>query len=414
MRTKILKIFLEDIFSITGSDDNLLNIIENSNNNVLDIINYNDYNIKKFTNNWTIHIKKIPKYPEFKNIVFIENYDINILNDILNSKDPIFSDLHKKMLNDKIFTKINKSNNNIYINYYQVDNIGRFYSNNASSMLTIPRVIKHTIFESMNWIDIDISKSYPTIIYEMGKINKLDFSSVYEYINNFDEILKMFNEFYSDKITKQHIKSLFNNALFGGTFNTWLHMLLYGDESILNQQKYIYGDPEYVKANIFNKESIIKEVKSYKEHPFFIKYLEEINKFRELVIKNNDEIKTNLSTPYSISLIWELFVKDYTKITKKELENKIVHYFLGIIENNALYVAYNYLVEKGIIVKGKCILEFDGLCLPPVSKSYNIDNMIMGLNEHILKVTGIAIQFVHKPYSLVCNKIVKKYKKRIL
>ena len=62
----------------------------------------------------------------------------------------------------------------------------------------------------------------------------------------------------------------------------------------------------------------------------------------------------------------------YKQKTEYEKMNCVISYFLQIIENDALYHCYKFLVKEGLITNKRCCLEKDGLCFPP-QKEYDED-----------------------------------------
>ena len=52
---------------------------------------------------------------------------------------------------------------------------------------------------------------------------------------------------------------------------------------------------------------------------------------------------------------------------KNEFENKnrLMSYWFGIIENHLLYYLYESGIKYGIIKENDCMLEYDGLIIPP-------------------------------------------------
>ena len=77
--------------------------------------------------------------------------------------------------------------------------------------------------------------------------------------------------------------------------------------------------------------------------------------------------------------------------------NCVISYFLQIIENDALYHCYKFLVKEGLITNKRCCLEKDGLCFPP-QKEYDEDELMDNLNKYISDKTTFNIKYKIKGY----------------
>ena len=86
---------------------------------------------------------------------------------------------------------------------------------------------------------------------------------------------------------------------------------------------------------------------------------------------------------------------------KTEYKNNcsVISYWFQIIENHALYLAYNFLIKNEIVNKNYCCLEYDGLCIPPINKQYDELKLINDLNTHIFKKMGLPIKYKFKQYN---------------
>ena len=349
----------------------------------------------------TLNIKAIPDYSYITDNTFHEIiYDTKIIKNLLESN--IITDNHKKLLL-RIYNKMDNGVLNVKYNNL-LGNIGRFYPESNISLLYLPRMIKHTIFKSEKWIDIDIVKSYPTIIYEIGRINGHNFHTIYEYINNFEDICNMFRDFYSDKLTNSSIKNLFNNSIFGGNFITWVHHIenntndkngrkdiniLKGLDCCYNEEysdydHYMFVNYKYTDKNI--------KLKTHKVNPFYEQYLKEFKIFFNIILVNNTEL---------INLVIKDLKNKSIVYNQKKINYLTLHHFFGTIESYIISISYNFLLEQQIIVPGNVILEFDGICIPnfPHFKDKNIINQILKeLNEKIYRLTNMNFKFIYKAY----------------
>ena len=76
-------------------------------------------------------------------------------------------------------------------------------------------------------------------------------------------------------------------------------------------------------------------------------------------------------------------------------------YFCQAIENEILHIAYKFLIKQNIITPRKNVeLEYDGLCFKmPENKTINeLENIIIELNDKILRETTLNVKFKIKPY----------------
>jgi len=351
----------------------------------------------EFLNGWSIEVDKIPVYTEFIQTEFTEEVDVNILEKIMNSPDSEYKPFIKKTLQSRILNFIDTTTSSLKVGYHHaIPGIGRVHANNNISTLPMARIVKHTVFEIMGWFDLDIVKSYPTMVYEIGRLNNIDFPSVKRYTDHFDSIVAELREHYGSEITSSQFKVLFLNTFFGGTHATWIYNLTHEEKKVLEHEKDddISKFGPYCNKNNPKYYPVIPKLKTKKEHPIYSAYIEEVSLFRKLVIKNNKQLRDKIDE--ALQIRYSEYV--YSKITPKQMDNKIIHYFFGIIENNILYTSYLHLVKTGIIVRGKCGLEFDGLCIPPPPKPFNMKRLISGLEKEVFLKTGLTIRFKHKPY----------------
>jgi len=365
-----------------------------------------------FLNKWEIIINKIPNYDYILNYSFEEPINVNLLMKIYNLPDNELSITHKKIIKFLLLKNINFEEGILNVKYSQIiKNLGRFYPDNNRSLLFVPRKIKHTLFKYENWIDIDIKKSYPSIIVEVGKLNGYKFQAISEYINNFEKVCDDFREYYSPEIENDYIKNLFNNSIFGGKFNYWILCLKNGkvfkynvstdrtfkdktNEYVSSQNTFTNLDleEEYIKIPEFKKIILKRE----NIHPFYKKYMEEFNIFFNNMLENNEEL---------INLCIDFLINKNKKVnlTSSKIKHYVLHNYFGIIESYILTIAYDFLIEKGIILEGKCLLEFDGICIPNCKDKFDIDSLLMELNSIIYNKTRLNIIFTYKPYKNYYN-----------
>ena len=335
----------------------------------------------KFLNNWAIEIEKIPKYTNF-NGSFKQPLDKQLCNLILESKDTIYTSEMKDGLKTKIVDCI--SNDGILnVKHYQVNNLGRYYGVDNKSIITVSKHIKHTLFHYLNYNDLDQVKGHATIAVSIGNLNNLDFKNIKNYINNFDTIADELIKYYSlennNNLKHSNIKDLFNLMIYGGGFSTWINNL--------KKEEPIKG-----KTPIF-----INETKPI--HQTINDFKNECKLIRNYIISNNKPLCEKLHN------------KDKTQY---ENENSVVSYWFQIIENHAVYLAYNFLVKEGVITPKKCCLEYDGICIPPNGFVFDKQQMVNKLNQHIYKKMNIPITYKWKSYDdMYINKKIIELREQI-
>ena len=124
-----------------------------------------------FLKNWTIDLEKLPKYMPFKATMNLE-IDKRVLLAFSNSKK--YYRPEQQELLDKIISAID-NDGILKVNHSQPKGVGRFRSD--LSPVLLQRNIKHTLFHSQGWIDLDMIKGHPTILYELALRNKFEINN---------------------------------------------------------------------------------------------------------------------------------------------------------------------------------------------------------------------------------------------
>ncbi len=310
----------------------------------------------KFLNNWTIDIEQIPKYLAFKapmNLVL----NRNILRAFIDSKaDYINSE--QLVCIQRILDDINKHTNILTIKHSQPYDIGRFYCNNSPIVLS--RHIKHTLFSSLGWIDLDMIKGHPTILYNIAKNNGIKLLHFKIYIEQPDVVLSKIQSHYIDEvpnITKEDVKDIFSILIYGGSYNTWLKQMAKSGKIIETTQEH-----EFIEMFQINCRTLI-----------------------DLVYNSNEAIVNK--------------VRGDTK-SEYELKNRTMSFFCGIIENEIIYTCYKLLLKEGVIANNSVALEYDGLCFKrPDKTDEELVELIVKINDNIKKKTGLDVKMAWKKYS---------------
>jgi hypothetical protein len=310
-----------------------------------------------FLKNWTIDLTKLPQYTSFKGKFELE-LDYNLLLLIGQSTNPEFTDDRKRHLLN-LLNKINKDTNILEVEHKQRYGIGRFYAENQHSPICISRHMKHTLFTYLDWVDIDMVKGHPSILYNIAKNNNIQLPFLKHYLENTNEIFMTLTNYYTvdghSPISLDHIKDIFCRLIYGGGMKTWFEDL--------------------------DKEDI--PVKTTKIHPIIQEFKKEIDIISTLVYLNNQEIKNKIQG-------------DETQEWK--LKNRVMSYFCGSIENEIIHLVYKILLKNGAIKQKKFALEYDGICFARPT-DVDLDNIIHTINLTILEKTGLSIQMKFKPYN---------------
>lgn len=326
----------------------------------------------KFLKNWTIELTKIPVYSALKGSFNVQ-LDYPILQDIMNTSGPEFTDDRKAILKNliegitvttngksQLIKGINKTTGFLEITHSQRYGLGRFYPNHTLSPICMSRHIKHTLFKYLDWIDIDMVKGHPSILVSIAKNNNLSLPAFEKYLNNPEDVFNMLVEYYSPEdyeLSHDNVKDIFNILIYGGGHNTWLSQM---DE-----------------ANI--------EIKTTIPHQFVNLFKTDCKKLIDLININNPElverVKGDLTNDYQI-------------------KTRVMSYFCGIIENEILHICYKFLVKENIIKERECALEYDGLCFKRPDESHlSIDDVLSNLNFKIKNETKLNVMMKIKPYN---------------
>jgi hypothetical protein len=311
----------------------------------------------KFLKNYTILLDKIPKYPNFKHI-FKVDIDEPLFQAIMKSEDPVFKPETKKLLSN-LFPHI--TDNVLTVHHHQNYNVGRFCANNSISPICLSRHIKHTLFTYLNWIDIDMVKGHPSIIFNLAKNNNLYLPTFDEYLKHPETKFDMLSEYYSDPcgvaLTHDHIKGIFNVMIYGGGFSTWENDLLEKEGIAINQRAEI--------------------------HPFIVAFKNEVKTITRIIYDANPELINHIKG-------------DLTD--KYEIQCRLMSYYCGCLENEIVYTTATYLIKNGLMDAKRFLPEYDGLCLPTPEKAFDANQVIFEINNLILKQTGLAVKMKFKGY----------------
>ena len=311
-----------------------------------------------FLKNWTIDISKIPQYSAFRG-KFSLKLDYVILRNIMTSNNPIFTDNRKQLLLP-VLNKINKQTSILEVIHNPRYGLGRFYPDESISPICVSRHIKHTLFAYLDWIDLDMVKGHPTMLYCVAQKNGVDLPTFKHYLENFDSIVETLSTFYSvdgeEPLTRDNIKELFSILVYGGGFSTWIKKL---------------------------QENSI-EIKTDTKHDFVESFHNECKTIMSIVYLNN---------PALVQKIRGELVDEY------KIKQRTISYFCGTIENEILFLSYKVLLKYGVITPKSFALEYDGICCKRPSSDIDLNMVVVEMNQTILSKTGFKIEMKWKDYS---------------
>lgn len=322
-----------------------------------------------FIKDWTIALKDVPRYTEFEGD-YVEPLDYHIGLLIMESQNPLLTLEMKTEFNKAVLQKMNKSNGELVVKHNNTHfKMGRFYANENVSMIPHSKYIKHTIFQYLDWLDLDMIKGHSTIAVLMGESVEINFNFLKYYTENFDKVAETLIEFYSIKtegeapLDKNDVKTFFNLMIYGGGFSTW--------KKKLAEDKPLKGKKP---KRIQNENTI---------HEFAINYKVQCDDIAKRIYSKN---------PY---LVRKLKKEGDTAF---DLRSRVVSYWFQTIENYVIHICYEFLVEKGFIKEKRCGLEYDGLCIPPTGTEIDKVKLTADINSIFLLRTGLPIKIKFKDY----------------
>lgn len=313
----------------------------------------------KFLNSWTLLLDKLPTYTSFKKEFNVE-LDYALMMKMYKSNYAEYSADRKMLL--KPLLDIMDGKDLLKVKHNQRYGLGRFYADNSISPICISRHMKHTLFQHLGWVDLDMICGHPTLLYEIAKKNSLEHKFVYikKYLDNRQSIFKTLISHYSTEeqlLTDDNVKDIFNIAIYGGGHSTWLKQM---------------------------KEKGIT-LATETPHCFVSAFITECRNFMELIYINNpdvvEKVKGNLTDDYQI-------------------KSRVMSYWCGTIENHIVYSCYKFLVKRSVIEKNNIVLEYDGLCLKLTNNDPEfMESLLYDINALIVKETGLNVRMKWKGYN---------------
>lgn len=310
----------------------------------------------KFLTNWTIDLGKLTdeRYTAF-NGDFTAQLDYGVLK-LMYDSDYITDDQRKDLL--PILQVIDKKTGKLKFKHYQAFGIGRYYANNKISAICVSRIIKHTLFKYLGWIDIDMVKGHPTIIKQVALKNGYATPEIDKYLADPDATFQTLLKHYAtdDKLTEDDVKDIFNISIYGGGHSTWLEQME-KDGKVVNQKKHLI-----VKAFI-------------------------------------TEVRAIMAIIYNSNLAMTKIVANDPSLSDWERKGRVMSYWCGAIENHLVHLATKMLIKEKWIVPKQFKPEYDGICFKnPGADADALSSMAYKINQMIFQKTDFDVKMKFKDY----------------
>ena len=334
----------------------------------------------KFLTNWTIDLGKLgeEKYTAF-NGDFTAQLDYGVLK-LMYDSDYITDDQRKDLL--PILQVIDKKTGKLKFKHYQAFGIGRYYANNKISAICVSRIIKHTLFTYLGWIDIDMVKGHPTIIKQVALKNGYATPEIDKYLADPDATFKTLLKHYAidDKLTEDDVKDIFNLAVYGGGHSTWLKQMACVDKDgkLIEKKKH--------KIKIVNQQ----------EHPIVKAFIKEVRAIMAIVYNSNLPMAKIVASDASLS--------DWKR------KGRVLSYWCGAIENHIVHLTAKLLIKEKWLVPKQFKPELDGICFKnPSADADALSSMAYKINQMILEKTALAVTMKFKEYKSdkICRPILE-------
>lgn len=359
--------------------------------------------MSKFLNKYTIKISKVPKYTDF-NGKLLEFIDPQLAKLILESKDPRISDESREEFRKMMACAYPKSAM-CPVKYRNRHGLGRFYpecpteyldtgarnpthGKYYSGLISMPRIIKNTIFHYQEWVDIDQVKGHPTMLHDLATRNELAVPGLKDYLEpgRFDEYVKILGEFYSadpkKPLTTKHVKHLFNSTIYGGGFKKWVESVEEGKMKGVDQ--------------IWTMEPVALKNKD-KKHELYTKFKNDLTRLTDKIYAANPEIVELVCGDLSFKATDNEYERSRVLHDRK---SRVMSYVCGTIEHEITYQAYKFAKKNSLVPTLLVSWGYDGFTAPASTSSIRDEGAIDAINAHVQKVTGMpTVRFVIKEFS---------------
>ena len=333
----------------------------------------------KFLTNWTIDLGKLrqEKYTAF-NGDFEMQLDYGVLK-LMSDSEYIDDDQEADM--KTLLMNVDKKTGKLKTKHDQAYGIGRYYANHKISPINVSRIIKHTLFTYLDWIDIDMVKGHPTIIKQIALKNNYATPEIDKYLANPDATFKTLIEHYAtdDKLTEDDVKDIFNLAIYGGGHSTWLRQMACVDKN----------------GKVLEKKKKNIKIVNQQEHPIVKAFIKEVRAISSLVYKSNQALSVCVASPcnYDCSCYPSCSLSEYEK------QSRVMSYWCGAIENHIVHLTAKLLIKEKWLVPKSFGQELDGFCFKnPCVDADEKAMMTQKINDMILEKTRLAVTMKFKEY----------------
>jgi len=343
----------------------------------------------KFLTNWTIDLEKLAeeKYTAF-NGNFIMQLDYGVL-ELMSNSEYITDDQKTDM--NLLLANVDKKTGKLKTKHEQKYSIGRYYANHKISPICVTRIIKHTLFTYLDWIDIDMVKGHPTIIQQIALKNNYATPEIDKYLGNPDATFKTLIKHYAtdDKLTEDDVKDIFNLSIYGGGHSTWLRQMACVDKQgkLIEKQKH--------KIKIVNQQP----------HSIVTAFIKEVRRIASLVYNSNREISARVASPCN----YNCACNPSCSLSEFEKQSRVMSYWCGVIENHIVHLTAKLLIKEKWLVPKSFGQELDGFCFKnPDVDATDKAMMTKKINDMILEKTGLAVTMKFKEYKpeKICQPIL--------
>lgn len=329
----------------------------------------------KFLTNWTIDLGKLgeEKYTAF-NGDFTMQLDYGVLK-LMSDCEYITDDQGKDLIS--LIRKIDSKTGKLKTKHAQRYGIGRFYPDFKQSPICVSRIIKHTLFKYLGWIDLDMVKGHPTIIKQIAMKNGYATPEIDKYLADPDSTFKTLIKHYSidDVVTEDDVKDIFNLAIYGGGHSTWLKQMVKDGKNVNQVQHAI------VKA-----------------------FIKEIRAIGSIIYNSNEALKGVVASScnYDCSCCVDL--------NEHKRSGRVMSYWCGAIENHIVHLATKLLIKEKWVVPKQFAPEYDGICFKDPNADADAKAMMTKkINDMIFEKTGLVVTMKFKEYKpdKICQPILQ-------
>ena len=264
--------------------------------------------------------------------------------------------------------------------------LGRFYGNR---IMELPRHLKHTMFHQGGIIDLDFSRSYPTICAAVarsmpgGRVNADLFDY---YVSSREKIVAEAIAHFgvpegAKGVDEDDVKNLLSRILFGGGVNSWL-----------------------IKMEKEGKRTVNRAM---------TKFMEDLKAQAAALTREVTERNPELA-----DMIRAKKIKEKKDEGEREVRNGTFSYYVQQIEQTCLFVGMSKLRDLGVIkhMDGNVeipivSLEHDGINIPrPNMSEEELKDAIKQANAYILEKCKIPLRFETKPHNSVDYDAIESFK----